>query len=204
MPADASLPGVILAGGESRRLAASRGKSRIELGGRILLQHVIDRLGPQVDELWLSVSAETRDAAPPGLALLPDRAPSHRGPLSGLSAALARLEARGGDCLILSPCDTPFLPRDLAARLRERLAPGVLAVVAADEARIHPACSAWSVQAASKVATALADPRGPGLMALLDGLEHRVVRWPAAEPPPFLNVNTPEDLAAAGRWLERS
>jgi molybdopterin-guanine dinucleotide biosynthesis protein A len=38
---------------------------------------------------------------------------------------------------------------------------------------------------------------------MLRSLPHTIVEWPPAEPPPFFNVNTPEELKTAGTWLDR-
>lgn len=201
----ATVPGVILAGGASRRfaLAAPEGKAFADLGGKSLLNHVLDRLRPQVGRVWLSLSPGAEAPAVPDVLPLRDDAPSLRGPLAGLSVALDRLAQEGGDWLVLAPCDTPFLPADLVSRLLGAREPGVLAMVAADGDRLHPACSAWHVDTAATVSKALADPAGPGLMALLERLPHGVVRWPDGRPPPFFNVNTPDELDAATAWLER-
>lgn len=196
--------GVILAGGQGSRLGrdAPGGKAFAALGDRPLVAHVRDRLAPQVSELWLSLAPGSSAPSLTGTEPLVDRAPRHRGPLAGLRAALERLEERRGRWLVMSPCDVPFLPRDLAERLLGAATRGLLATVAADEERLHPACSAWRVDALADVVAALEAPEGPGLMGLLDRLPHGVVRWPPATPPPFHNVNDDADLARARAWLE--
>lgn len=197
-------PGAILAGGASRRLSgpAQASKAFATLGDRELVQHVIDRLAPQVDRLWLVLAPDAEAPNIDGVDFLSDEGSPGRGPLAGLGAALARLEATGGQWLVLAPCDTPFLPRDLVDRLLAGADQDTLAVVAEDASRVHPTCSAWRVQALPAVRAALADPRAPGLMGLLDDLPHGRVRWSDIEPPPFLNVNAPDDLERAARWLE--
>jgi molybdopterin-guanine dinucleotide biosynthesis protein A len=195
--------GLILAGGESRRFPdlTAGGKAALPLGDRTLLEHVLHRIEPQVARVWLSVTPATAAAAPAGYPLLQDREPKQRGPLAGLAAGLERLIAEDGNWLVLAPCDTPFLPEDLVERLLAARRPGLEVVVAGNSERLHPTCSVWHRDTRAAVDRALADPRGPGLMALLDTLGHEVVRWGPASPPPFHNINTPADLEAARRWL---
>lgn len=195
--------GLILAGGESRRFpdAPAGGKAALPLGRHTLLERVLRQFEPQVARVWLSVTPATAAAAPAGYPLLQDRERKQRGPLAGLAAGLERLRAENGDWLVLAPCDTPFLPDNLVERLMAARRPGLGVVVAGDSERVHPTCSAWHRDTRAAVEQALADPRGPGLMTLLDTLEYEVVRWGPASPPPFHNINTPEELEAARGWL---
>ena len=201
MSSSSTIPGLVLAGGASRRMGTDGPKADSLLDNRTLLQHVLHRLRPQVGALWLSLSPRAPAPETDDVEVLRDPQPSHRGPLAGLAAGLERLARDGGDWLVMAPCDTPFLPKDLVTALLAARGPGVLAVAAADEDRVHPTCSLWRVDCAPVVSEALADDAGPGLMALLGRVEHRVQRWTSLAPPPFFNVNTPEDLVTAGRWL---
>ena len=50
-----TISAVILAGGQSRRMGGID-KGLIDLNGKPLVQHLIDRIAPQVDEVLISAS----------------------------------------------------------------------------------------------------------------------------------------------------
>jgi hypothetical protein len=104
---------VILAGGQGRRIGGR--KAFVALGGRPLVAHAIDRLGPQVSRLALNASPDPAfDVF--GLPVLPDTLPDH-GPLAGILAAMDWAESEGQAQVVTVAVDTPFLPSDLVARL---------------------------------------------------------------------------------------
>lgn len=175
-------PGVILAGGLSRRMGQD--KATVLLGGRRVIDHVVARLSPQVAAL--AVNSNT--ALDVGLPLLADTVPGWPGPLAGVLAALDWADGLGAEAVVTVAVDTPFLPADLVARLA---AAGAPAVAVSD--RVHPVCGLWPVAA-----------RGALRAALAGGLR-RVRDWdvvagaaPVAFPAEtMLNLNTPGELAAA-------
>ena len=124
------------------------------------------------------------------------------GPLAGVLAGMEWATAEGYASVVSVSVDTPFLPHDLLHRLREAQGRSGLAVAASSDPggqlRDHPTCALWPVALAGDVRAALES-----------GL-HRIGQFAAAYDPgravfdsqpvdPFLNVNTPEDLARAAR-----
>lgn len=189
--------GLILAGGEGRRLGGAD-KALLMLGGRSLLAHVAGRLGPQVARLALSANGDPGRFADFRGAILRDRTAERLGPMAGLLAGLDWLaRTDGGDWLVTASVDTPFLPADLVARLVDISAGG--AVIASSQGRLHPTCGLW--------------PLGlrPALEAALQAGERRIGRWAEdqgarvadfdALPDPFFNINTAGDLATAAQRL---
>jgi molybdopterin-guanine dinucleotide biosynthesis protein A len=57
------------------------------------------------------------------------------GPLLGVAAALAHARRRGFSLLATAPCDAPFLPLDLVARLAAALVPSGAPVAVARSPR---------------------------------------------------------------------
>ncbi|MEH6775965.1 MAG: molybdenum cofactor guanylyltransferase MobA, partial [Cereibacter changlensis] len=132
--------GVILAGGEGRRMGGAD-KALLPLAGRSLLAHVRDRLEPQVEALALSANGDAARFAGFGLPVLTDAAP--QGPLSGVLAALDWAAAQGADAVVSASVDTPFLPGDLVPQLW--LAGDGGLAVAECGGRLHPTCALWPV-----------------------------------------------------------
>lgn len=173
------------------------------LAGRPLLARVLDRLLPQVEGAVLTVNGDPRRLPDFGVPIVTDQGEPHRGPLAGMLAGLRWASARPGTTWILTvPADAPFLPRDLAARLRAAVRAGAPAACASSDGRDHPATALLPVGAEASLA------------AFLDGGGRRVADWLrslgtvsvdfATDPlDPFLNVNTPEELQAAERLAER-
>lgn len=184
---------VILAGGEGTRIGGR--KPFVELGGRPLVAHVIDRIAPQVSGLAIN-AAEDPDLSRFGLPLLPD-AQSGRGPLGGILAALRWARAQGAASVLTVAVDTPFLPRDLALRLAGTDAPAAYAVTRNGP---HATTGLWSVALADGLEEAL----GGGLRKVRDwtgGIGALPVHFD--DEAAFFNVNTPEDLAAAEKRVSR-
>jgi molybdopterin-guanine dinucleotide biosynthesis protein A len=191
--------GVILAGGRSRRMNG-KVKSLLDLAGKPLLKHVIDRVDSQVSCLTLSVEQPSDVLAQFGLALVCDPR-RDAGPLVGLLTALQEMEA-SNDWLLLVPCDAPFLPRDLAARLLARaLETRLPGAVVRYESEIQPTFSIWNRELLPLLEHNVMVRKMQGFKQFLQQTELAVLDWPAAEPSPFFNINKPADLIEAGRLL---
>ncbi|MBD5801429.1 Molybdenum cofactor guanylyltransferase [Azoarcus sp. Aa7] len=118
MSAREKITGVILAGGQGRRMG-SVDKGLVELRGRPMAEWVIERFGPQVDELIINANQNAERYAAFGYPVFPDDIGGFAGPLAGLHAALARAQH---PLVATAPCDSPFLPADLVERLHRGLA----------------------------------------------------------------------------------
>jgi len=195
--------GVILAGGRSSRMGAGR-KALLDLNGQPLLTHVINRLQAHLDPLMLSCDIETSDFDGFGLPVVPDILPRFRGPLTGLCSALHYLSDHGLDNgLVLCPCDAPFIPSDLVQRFVEAdQGDEKPVVVVSYQGVLQPTFSMWHTHHLPVIHEAVVKRGDGGLKYMLKSLPHTVVEWPSSEPPPFFNVNTPEDLKMAASWLD--
>lgn len=189
----AGIAGLVLAGGEGRRIGGS--KALVPLGGKLLVQHVVERLAPQVETLWLSVGRAPGALAGLGYGMVTDDAPDTAGPLAGIVAGLRHASAAGYALLAVVPCDAPFLPGDLVTVLAGGLGEAGLAVIV-DE-HVHPTFSLWrtSTLAAAEVALAAGRRRLRSLCIELGAAEVGApAHWPASA---LFNVNTREDLVEA-------
>ncbi len=195
MAVDIAPPCVLLAGGLARRMGGGDKPLRL-LHGRPLLDHVIARVAPQCRALVLNANGDPVRFGG-GLPVIADTLPGSLGPLAGVLAGMRWAAAHhpGASHLLSVPTDTPFLPHDLAVRLGAGRGACPLAC-AASGGRIHPVVGLWQMS--------LADD----LEAWLRGGGRRADRWTALHgvavvefsgaPDPFLNLNTPDDLA----WAE--
>ena len=92
------------------------------LAGKPLVQHVIDRVRPQVDDLLINANGDASRFAGFGCDLVPDGMADFPGPLAGILAGLqwTRENRPDADWLVSCACDCPFLPSDLVSRLVRR------------------------------------------------------------------------------------
>lgn len=188
--------GLILAGGLGRRMGGVD-KALLPLAGRPLLRHVIDRLAPQVDGLLLSANGPPERFAAFGLPVLPDTLPDHPGPLAGVLAGLDHLAAAAPNVAWMAsvPADAPFIPEDLVRRLRDACSAAEAPLAhAASAGRAHPVIALWPVRLRHALRDYLAaGERRVGRFLADNGAV--AVAWDCTRSDPFLNVNTPEELA---------
>ncbi|MBG1233716.1 molybdenum cofactor guanylyltransferase [Aestuariivirga litoralis] len=180
--------GAIIAGGKSSRMGQE--KALMEFRGRPLIAEVAARLGAQVDALVINANGDATRFQTLGLDVVPDRYETHS-PLAGLHAALSCGAEQGFDAVLTVPCDGPFLPLDLAARLKP-----VLPAIAASQGQAHYLTGLWP----SDLAALLDLELKSGLVRVMDWAalaKAREVEWTAASGDPFANLNTPEDFRAA-------
>lgn len=197
-----SIAGAILAGGRSSRMGGGD-KAFAALAGKPLLAHVIERVQPQVQALALCVATASRDIEAFGLQQLTDPLPGHQGPLGGLLSALRHFSA-SHHWLLLAPCDAPFLPLNLAARLRECAAiAGAPCAAVVYEGELQPTFSIWHPAVLQPLEQAVGQAGLAGFKRFMRLIKTAELNWPAAEPPPFFNVNDPAALEQANRWIRQ-
>jgi len=182
--------GIVLAGGQGRRMGGVD-KGLQLFRGRPMAQWAIERIAPQVQELIVNANQNPGEYARFGYRIVPDELGGFAGPLAGL---LAGMKAASHDLVVTAPCDSPFLPLDLVARLRGSLGPNQLAV-AKTGAQPHPV---FSLVARSVL---------PHLEAFLASGGRKIDAWYATlkvvevsfddEADAFRNINTLQELREA-------
>ncbi|MGR3503166.1 molybdenum cofactor guanylyltransferase MobA [Pseudaestuariivita sp.] len=187
--------GVILAGGKATRMGGGD-KALLELGsGQTLLDHVMQRLAPQVSGMAINANGDPARFAHTALPVVADTLPDFPGPLAGVLAGLDWAAEQGARHIVTVAGDTPFFPTDLVAQLQAT--GNDLALAATVDGR-HPTFGLWPVALRADLED-----------ALQDGLR-KVVRWTDKhgagtatfpDDAAFFNVNTPEDLAHARSLL---
>ncbi|WP_281705186.1 molybdenum cofactor guanylyltransferase MobA [Aeromonas taiwanensis] len=179
---------VILAGGRATRMGGDD-KGWVPLAGKPLIEHVLERLRPQVDEVLINANrSQTRyQALAP---VIGDGNDDFQGPLAGMQAGLA---AARHDWVLFVPCDGPALPRDLMARFRAAITPDTDLVVAHDGEYLQPVVALLRRALLPSLRQALADgERKTGAWFA----RHRMAVVPFADlPDAFVNLNSPDELA---------
>ena len=216
-------PTLILAGGTARRMGGGD-KPLLTLGGKTIIQRIIDTLDTGVtaatnthftdildtritdattmritDTPHIAISANG-DAArfqAFGLPVLDDGPFADHGPLAGVLAGLEWAAGLGAESLLTIPGDTPFVPSGLAAALTP--APSC----ARSGGRMHPLVALWPVLCRAELRTFLQTPGGRQVSRFTEWISCRPVDFPIDVCDPFLNVNTPDELARARDLAKR-
>lgn len=111
------ITGLILAGGRGTRMGqVDKGLQAFK--GMAMAMHVLLRLSPQVGDIIINANQHLAAYEAFGAQVWPDQIEGFAGPLAGLQTGLAHCET---PYLVSAPCDSPFLPLDLVARLSEAL-----------------------------------------------------------------------------------
>jgi molybdenum cofactor guanylyltransferase len=194
-----AITGLVLAGGLGRRMGGVD-KGLQDFRGEPMVAHVIRRLAPQVESLLINANQNIERYAAFGHPVVVDAIGGYAGPLAGLHAGLTACRT---PLLVSSPCDSPFLPADLVARLHEALVrDGAELAVARTGAQVHPVFSLVHRHVL------------PGLTEFLDGGGRKIDYWYGAlkvvevafddQPDAFANINTLNELAALSLRPEES
>ena len=187
-----SITGIVLAGGKGSRIGGVD-KGLQPLRGRPMVEWVLARFTPQVSEIIINANQNVPLYAKYEHRVVPDQIGGFAGPLAGLHAALA---AARTEWVVTVPCDSPFLPRDLVARLAAAAASAnATLAVARTFDQPHPVFALVRTDVA------------PHLSAFLEGGGRKIDAWYATlavvevafddEADAFRNINTAAELAAA-------
>jgi molybdopterin-guanine dinucleotide biosynthesis protein A len=181
---------LILAGGGARRLGG-QDKPLLRLAGVPMLARIVATLRSDGHPVAISANGDPQRFADFGLPVLPDGEFRGEGPLGGVLAGLDWAATLGADALLTVPGDTPFVPAGLAAALAPAPA------CAASNGRTHHLVALWPLACRDRLRRHLSVPGARDIAGFAAGVGMRQVDFAVAKWDPFLNVNTPEDLALA-------
>ena len=201
----AAVDAVILAGGLARRMDGCD-KGLVELAGMPMVQWVLQRVSPQVERVTINANRNIERYSALGAAVLPDSRSGHIGPLAGLATALDHFATDADNSNIkrrvfMCPCDSPFLPHDMVARMSVSMnAADANVAVATDGQRQQP------------VFLLVDSSCRDSLVEFLDSGERKIDRWFSSErvcdvefsdhPMAFRNINTEEELRLVEEELQ--
>ncbi|WP_019400981.1 molybdenum cofactor guanylyltransferase MobA [Chelatococcus sp. GW1] len=191
--------GALLAGGLARRMGGGDKPLR-RVGGRPILDHVVERMAPQCAGLVINANGDPARFAPYGLPVVPDDVPGFAGPLAGILAVLDHVAVRRRDVewIVSVAADTPFLPPDLVARLHAaRREEGAMLACAASGGRTHPVIGLWPVGIREDLRRALVGEGERKIDRFTARFPLAVAEWPTEPFDVFFNANAPADLEAA-------
>lgn len=188
--------GVILAGGRGSRMGLIS-KAELTLGNRTLLSLCEDRLAPQSCDVVVVANAPIQTNHP----VIGDTIAGHLGPLAGVLAGLEYAKSNGHSHIVTAAVDTPFFPCDLTPQL---LLAGLEHqdgfAIAATPDGVHGTFGLWPVTLTAQLQTFLS--AGHRKVRIFTQTHNAAIAmFPQTEPDAFFNINTPEQLENAAKWL---
>jgi molybdopterin-guanine dinucleotide biosynthesis protein A len=195
----AAVTGVVLAGGLGRRMGGVDKGLKV-LRGKPMVEWVIERFRPQVDELLINANQNIDTYSTFGDRVIPDAIAGYAGPLAGLHRGLSEAQY---DLVATVPCDSPFLPLDLVGRLLGGLKDkDAELAVARTGSQPHPVFCICRKDVLANL-TSFLDSGGRKIDAWYSAL--RVVEVPFDDnPSAFSNINTQTELSAADRACDKA
>ena len=116
MTTNTAITAIILVGGQGQRFDL-RDKGLVEWQGKPLVQHVLDRIKDQSDQIIINCNRNSEQYRSFGYTLSSDQLTGFQGPLAGIQASLSLAK---NDWVLICPCDTPLLPKTLATALLQQ------------------------------------------------------------------------------------
>ena len=196
-----SVAGAILIGGQSRRMGGGD-KCLQLLGGASLLSRIIGIFKSQVQSLLLNANGDPARFEVFELPVRPDCYGASEGPLAGILTAMRWAVDEEVQWLFTVAGDAPFIPSDLVQRcLNTAIANDARMVCASSNGRPHPVCALWDITLADDLEKALV-ARGVRKIDLWTSTISAAVEDFSTDPiDPFFNINTPQDLEEAERYV---
>jgi molybdenum cofactor guanylyltransferase len=190
--------GVILAGGQARRMDG-QDKGLVMLNGTPMIEIVIDAFKPQISRLLINANRNYDRYSKYGFDLVADELSGFCGPLAGMASALQTIDT---DYLVTAPCDSPFIPHDLVQRLADAIDNKSAEIsVAHDGQRIQPVFCMLNKSVLQSLKNYLAAG------------DRKIDRWFeqhdfaiadfSDKPETFDNINTHEDIEKAMTKLKK-
>jgi molybdopterin-guanine dinucleotide biosynthesis protein A len=185
---------VILAGGRASRMGG-QDKGLVQFKAQTMIAHTLSRIGPQVDTLVINANRNLDSYRALGHAVITDSNQDFMGPLAGILSALHHFD---DNVLLVVPCDCPWLPLDLAARMQACMLDNKTdIVVASDGEQEQP------------VVLLIKASMAQSIQDYLDAGERKLRNWYRSHhfsvcaftdnPNAFININTHEQIAQLSR-----
>lgn len=189
-----TVSGVLLAGGQSRRMGG-QDKGLIHYQGKAMVSHVIDAILPQVDDLYISANRNIENYQTFSFPVITDQLADFQGPLAGI---LSVMQQATSAYLLTVPCDNPVISHQLRQRLMEALLSTESDIaIAHDGTQLQPVFALIPLRLKDSLSAFLAS----GARKTRDWMyQHKVVEVDFSDQADcFININSTDELALRSR-----
>jgi molybdopterin-guanine dinucleotide biosynthesis protein A len=199
-PSRDNITGWVLAGGQGSRMGGvDKGLQLFQ--GQALAQRAVERLRPQVRSVCINANRHLDEYRAWGFEVYEDAQSGYAGPLMGFLTGLVNCDT---EWLMVVPCDCPYFPMDLVARLSSVVLEqqALLASVHAPEENLHGELHMRPQPVFCLLHRSLLD----SLQRFLDTGGRKIDAWTALHRMPWLQFNPSSDeshaFANANTWQE--
>jgi molybdopterin-guanine dinucleotide biosynthesis protein A len=199
LPLQVPIVGVLLAGGQARRMGGGD-KCLRELAGRRLIDILIERVRPQVSNLIINANGDPKRFEGQGLEIVADTIEGYAGPLAGVLTGLEWATKNVPDVSWVASfaTDAPFIPKNMVLRLSQAINDNDADMACAmTNDRTHPVFALWPVKLMQELRHAMVEEEMRKIDQWTSRYKITHVDFPSEPVDPFFNVNRPEDLALA-------
>lgn len=186
---------VILAGGQGSRLSGLD-KGLVTLKEKPLIQHIIERIQPQVSDIIISANRNLGIYSALGFNVYEDDIAGYAGPLAGILKALQQCQNKW---LLVVPADSPFIPHDLAIRLSENIHTNKIAIPH-DGKNLQPTFALIHKSLATSLESFLQQGERKARV-WMQQQTHTIIDF-SDQPNSFININTDDELQKAEKHFE--
>lgn len=190
-----NITAVILAGGQSSRFGGVD-KGLIQLQKIPLVQHVINRIQPQVSEIIISANRNLKVYTDLGFSVYEDEISDFAGPLAGILKALQQCKS---EWLLTVPADSPFIPCDLVLRLSQNIQDNKV-VIPYDGKYLQPTFALIHKSLAASLEYFLQQGERKARV-WMQQQAHTIVDF-SDQADAFININTEDELKDAEKHFE--
>jgi len=190
--------GVILAGGQSRRMG--RDKSLIKLNGKTLIEHTILKVKKFLPNLIIISNENKKEIMKYGVDLINDCLGKNQGPLIGIMTAMKYIKdnKKNFDWIATFPCDTPFFPELLIKKFIDNSkSKKALLYFASSKGQRHNVFGLWSLKLYDKLYNDIVNKNSRKVEDWAEQNNVQRIEFSFEKDDPFFNINTEEDLIKA-------
>ena len=190
--------GVILAGGQSRRMG--RDKSLIKLNEKTLIEHTIIKVKKFLPNLIIISNENKNEIMKYGIDLVNDCLGKNQGPLIGIMTAMKYIKdnKKNFDWIATFPCDTPFFPELLMKKFIDNSkSKKSLLYFASSKGQRHNVFGLWSLKLYDKLHNDIVNKNSRKVEDWAEQNDVQRIEFSFEKDDPFFNINTEEDLIKA-------
>lgn len=192
-----NITALILAGGKGSRFDG-QDKGLIKLNNISLVQHLIERIQPQVSRIIISANRNIKNYERFNFAVYPDDIANYAGPLAGILKALQNCPT---EWLLSVPTDCPFIPHQLALRLSKNIKDHKIAIPY-DGEYLQPTFALMHNSLAPSLEQFLQQGQRK-TRVWMKQQDHVIVDF-SDQPEAFININSQTDLENAEQHFKES
>jgi len=193
--------GVILAGGQSRRMG-NKNKLLATINNKSLLEITSNLVKNQLNRVIINSNIQVDSNNKLNFEIVPDEIDGYLGPLSGIFSAMKWAKKNFPDCQWIAsfPVDSIFFPDNFIDVMISKIKKETQIVCAKSNGRIHPVFALWSIVLVNALEKALVEDGIRRIDEWTTRYNLEIVNFKFKKLDPFFNINTFDDLEKAKNY----